>query len=195
STSPTRLETVFHPALLPGRDSAYTPLPQRLCCPPPEGKEPRMDSVGSAPEQLATRSLSPQTQPRGRRRTRKRLQLPVLSVVIVNYRQWEDTAGLVKQLAASACVRRGTAEIIVVDNHSQPHPLMARLRRAPGVSLRRWGRNQGFARAVNEGCRLSRGRWFLLLNPDMTVAETFLDEVLAQAERLSTDDPKTGIIG
>ena len=26
--------------------------------------------------------------------------------------------------------------------------------------------NRGFARAVNEGCRLSQGEWFLLLNPD-----------------------------
>ena len=46
------------------------------------------------------------------------------------------------------------------------------------MSLRRWGRNRGFARAVNEGCRLSRGRWLLLLNPDMSLSDDFLDGVL-----------------
>jgi GT2 family glycosyltransferase len=116
-------------------------------------------------------------------------------VVIVNYRQWEDTAALVRQLAASPCMKSGAAEVIIVDNHSQPHPLMSRLRRMNGVSLRRWGRNRGFARAVNEGCRLSRGHWFLLLNPDMTVSDTFLDEVLALADRLHAEDPRTGIVG
>jgi GT2 family glycosyltransferase len=113
----------------------------------------------------------------------------------VNYRQWDDTAGLVKQLALSPSMRRGAAEVIVVDNHSQPDPLIARLRRMPGVSLRRWGRNRGFARAANEGCRLSRGQWFLLLNPDTTVSDTFLDEVLAFADRLDAADPKAGIVG
>src|SRR5262249_41639608 len=75
-----------------------------------------------------------------------------LSVVVVNYRQWENTTALVRQLRASRGVRNGSAEVVVVDNHSGPHPLAARLRRWPGVSLRRWGRNRGFARAVNEGC-------------------------------------------
>jgi N-acetylglucosaminyl-diphospho-decaprenol L-rhamnosyltransferase len=69
------------------------------------------------------------------------------------------------------------------------------LRRMLGVSLRRWQRNHGFARAVNEGCRLSQGRWFLLLNPDMTVSDAFLEDVLAVTGRLCRDDPKTGIVG
>src|SRR5262249_54717405 len=68
-------------------------------------------------------------------------------------------------------------------------------RRRPGVSLRRWGRNRGYARAVNEGCRLSRGDWLLLLNPDMAVAADFLDGVLAQADRMSAEEPRTGVVG
>src|SRR5207248_1228101 len=82
---------------------------------------------------------------------------PRLSVVVVNYHQWPDTAELVRQLRASACLENGAAEVVVVDNHSERHPIAGRLRRSPGVSMRRWRRNHGFARAVNEGCRLSRG--------------------------------------
>jgi GT2 family glycosyltransferase len=89
-------------------------------------------------------------------------------------------------------MKRGDAEIVIVDNHSPTHPIVKRLRRLPHVSLRRWQQNRGFARAVNEGCRLSRGDWFLLLNPDTTPSEEFLDGVLAMLERL---EPNAGIVG
>lgn len=128
-------------------------------------------------------------------RTPRQLGLPRLSVVIVNYRQWEQTAELVRQLLASACVRRGDAEIVIIDNHSPAHPLAKKLRRLPHVSLRRWGRNHGFAKAVNEGCRLSQGDWFLLLNPDTTLSEGFLDNALAVADQLATTDDRAGIVG
>ena len=124
---------------------------------------------------------------------------PRLSIIIVNYRSWEDTARLVSQLQAAESLRRGAVEIIVVDNHSPPHPLARRLRRAEGVSLRRWSRNRGFGRAVNEGVRLGRGHWFLLLNPDLTVDPRFLDGVLDLVSRLDRDSHgpggRIGVVG
>src|SRR5262245_66150466 len=106
-----------------------------------------------------------------------RVAVPVLSIVIVNYRQWRNTARLARLLLDSAAGRTGAAEVVIIDNHSPKHRLRAKLRRTDGASLRRFGRNYGFARGVNEGCRLSRGEWFLLLNPDVTVAPGFLDAV------------------
>src|SRR6202043_1496875 len=91
--------------------------------------------------------------------------------------------------------RPDLVEVVVVDNHSPAHPLMHRLRRWPRVSLRRWGRNRGFAKAVNEGCRLSRGEWLLLLNPDVSLERNFLKGVLELANRLSRKDPQAGIVG
>jgi N-acetylglucosaminyl-diphospho-decaprenol L-rhamnosyltransferase len=120
---------------------------------------------------------------------------PRLSVVVVNYRQWQRTADLTRQLLASAALRKGDAEIVIVDNHSPAHPAVRRLRRTAGVSVRRWGANRGFACAVNEGCRLSQGDWFLLLNPDTTLADGFLDGTLELADRLSVEDPRAGIVG
>ena len=120
---------------------------------------------------------------------------PLLSVVVVNYQQWGDTADLVRRLRADSGLRSGDAEVVVVDNFSAPHPYAARLRRLPGVSLRRWRRNRGFARAVNEGCRLGRGDWFLLLNPDVTPAPGFLDAALARARRLASERPGVGVLG
>jgi GT2 family glycosyltransferase len=124
-----------------------------------------------------------------------RVATPRLSVVVVNYRSWEDTAQLVRQMRRSPALRDGEAEIVVVDNHSPPHPVARRLRRLSGVSLRRWGSNRGFARAVNEGCRLGQGEWLLLLNPDVTLDPGFLDAALARADRLADRDPDLGIVG
>ena len=121
--------------------------------------------------------------------------LPRLSVVVVNYRQWDKTADLVRQVTASTAARHGDAEVVIVDNHSPAHAAARRLRRQTGVSIRRWGSNRGFARAVNEGCRLSQGDWFLLLNPDTTLSESFLDGVLDLADRLTECEPRAGIVG
>lgn len=125
-------------------------------------------------------------------KTTPQLGTPRLSIVIVNYRQWEQTEELVRHLQASAAMKRGDAEIVIVDNHSPVHPIAKRLRRVHNVSLRRWRHNRGFARAVNEGCRLSQGDWFLLLNPDTTPSEEFLDGVMAVLDRL---EPNAGIVG
>ncbi len=133
--------------------------------------------------------------PQLQRPQQRRLTTPRLSVVIVNYHRWENTAGLVRQLLASRTMCRDEGEVVVVDNHSPAHPAARRLRRCPGVSLRRWGRNRGFARAVNEGCRLSQGEWILLLNPDMSLPEGFLDQVQALCERATAEMPGAGILG
>lgn len=142
----------------------------------------------AAPARAATLSR-PAALPR---RPRRACERPRLSVVIVNYWNWDDTARLVRQLRSSAAVARGEAEVVVVDNHSPPHRLIPRLRRASGVSLRRWKSNRGFARAVNEGSRLSQGDWLLLLNPDTSVPAGFLDAVLQRADALPTE---AGVVG
>lgn len=120
---------------------------------------------------------------------------PRLSVIVVNYRQWENTAALARQVLSGRAGARGGVEVMVVDNHSPPHRLLPRLRRTEGVSLRRWQGNHGFARAVNEGVRLSRGRWLLLLNPDMSVSSEFIDGIIDRADQLTESAPRAGIIG
>jgi N-acetylglucosaminyl-diphospho-decaprenol L-rhamnosyltransferase len=118
-----------------------------------------------------------------------------LSVVIVNYCQWQNTARLTRQLRRSDAIRREAAEVLIVDNRSAAHPVARRLNRLPNVSVYRAARNEGFARAANRGADLARGEWVLLLNPDVTVSDNFLDEVLAAAQRLTLDNPRLGVVG
>ncbi len=121
--------------------------------------------------------------------------VPALSVLIVNYRQWQHTGALVRQLRRENALRSGLAEVVVVDNHSPTHSLIRRLRRWPGVALRRWGHNRGFARAVNEAARLGRADWLLLLNPDVTLPENFVEKAVSAAEEIRANDPRAAVIG
>src|SRR5262249_663439 len=118
-------------------------------------------SPGRSPMDVPTRALFREPYDP----TAAALDRPRLSVVLVNYQRWDDTARLVRQLRASEAARLGLAEFVIIDNNSPNHAAVPRLRRTRGVSLLRWRVNRGFARAVNEGCRLARGEWLLLLNP------------------------------
>lgn len=145
-------------------------------------------------------AVMPSPRPSARLRTRPpsggaAIETPQLSVVIVNFCQWQNTARLTRQLRRSEAVRRGAAEVVIVDNHSPTDRVTGKLRRLSGVSVFRNGRNAGFAKAVNRGSRISRGEWVLLLNPDVTVPDGFLDEVLDAAQRWPARDPKAGVIG
>ncbi len=148
-----------------------------------------MDPQGLSHPLIAAKARPPVYPPR------LRTDSPGLSIVVVNYRHWDDTSRLVRQLRSSAPLKRGKAEVVIVDNHSPYHPVIGKLRRLSGVSLRRWRHNRGFARAVNEGCRLSRGDWFLLLNPDVTLNPGFLDGVMRTADRLNVEQPDVGVVG
>jgi GT2 family glycosyltransferase len=123
------------------------------------------------------------------------IETPQLSVVIVNFCQWKNTARLTRQLRRCEAIRRGAAEVVIVDNHSPADRAATKLSRLSGVSVVRNGENRGFAKAVNRGGRLSRGEWVLLLNPDVTVPDGFLDRVLDAAQRWPARDPKAGVIG
>jgi N-acetylglucosaminyl-diphospho-decaprenol L-rhamnosyltransferase len=150
---------------------------------PPTASAPPPPAIEPAPRRTAQSHPSPA------------VATPHLSVVIVNFCQWRNTLRLTRQLRDAECVPAGRAELVIVDNHSPADPLLERLRRAAGVSLRRFSRNRGFATAVNEGCRLGRGGWLLLLNPDMSVAPGFLDRVEALARQLEQQDLHAGVVG
>ncbi len=93
-----------------------------------------------------------------------------LSVVIVNWNTGRLLAECLRSLAADlAATSALDAEVIVVDNASTDRSIEALDGRFPGVRCIRNSENTGFARATNQGIRLSRGRHLLLLNPDTEV--------------------------
>lgn len=118
-----------------------------------------------------------------------------LRVVIVNYRQWKSTSNLIASLQKSQAYRNGDLEVVVVDNNSPPHSHEVRLAGLNRVKLIRFQKNRGFARGVNAGAEGANANWILLLNPDISVGDGFLDQVLSAGNRLRENDPKLGAVG
>ena len=123
---------------------------------------------------------------------------PLISVVIVNYRRWAETAALVQQLVGEEHIYRDRVEVLVIDNASPADPHADTLRALPGVELVRLPQNRGFSAGVNVGFRRSRGRWLLVMNPDVVVCPGFVDRLCAAAVELHDADcagAPVGIVG
>lgn len=119
-----------------------------------------------------------------------------LSIVVVNYENWQDVAPLVERLLASPAVRTGSAEILVVDNASTRPPPSHLLAPLTGLRLILSRENVGFSAGVNLGWRASRGRWVLLLNPDVVAEPSLPDQILQRiAEYEAKPGGPPGIVG
>jgi N-acetylglucosaminyl-diphospho-decaprenol L-rhamnosyltransferase len=123
------------------------------------------------------------------------LATPLVSVIIVNYRRWEETAALVDQLLQPRHIHRFDIEVIVVDNDSQPDPLEDKLKSRQGVRVLRLPKNVGFSAGVNAGFRNSRGEWILVLNPDVVVCRGFVDLLCGAARDLCEDQAHGAPVG
>lgn len=109
-----------------------------------------------------------------------------LSVVVVNYQTWADTADLLEGLRGQLDTRYH--EILVVNNCNQtrlPESLKdARVRFVESV------RNVGFAGAVNLAAACAEGRKLLVLNPDVRPHRSAIDALLDAHAR----NPKAGVL-
>jgi GT2 family glycosyltransferase len=74
-------------------------------------------------------------------------------------------------------------ETLVIDNASPDPGDSAIAAGVPAVRLVRNEANLGFAGAGNQGARLARGRWYVLLNPDAYPDPDWLAELVAAAGR------------
>jgi N-acetylglucosaminyl-diphospho-decaprenol L-rhamnosyltransferase len=119
-----------------------------------------------------------------------------LSVVIVNYRSWPDVARLVAVLGQSPANRSGESELLVIDNASgEPIP-PALLDPTPGLSLILRPENDGFSAGVNAGWRAAKGRWLLVLNPDVVADAGLIGRVLDRIEAYEArPEGPPGIVG
>jgi GT2 family glycosyltransferase len=82
-------------------------------------------------------------------------------------------------------------EILVVDNASGDRSAEMVAEQFPQVRLHRSPKNLGFPGGNNVGYRLSRGRYFLLLNSDTVVAPGAFAELV----RFADANPQAGIVG
>jgi N-acetylglucosaminyl-diphospho-decaprenol L-rhamnosyltransferase len=111
-----------------------------------------------------------------------------VSVIVVSY----NTRELLKECITSVRETCGlSVEIVVVDNASKDGSAEAIALHHQEVSLVRNATNVGFARAVNQGLRLCRGRFALLLNSDARLSLGALDAMVGFMEAFQD----VGILG
>lgn len=99
-----------------------------------------------------------------------------LSIIIVNWKVKE----LVLQLLASifANTKRISFEVFVIDNDSRDGSMELFKQQFPNVTVIANQKNLGFAGGCNQGIKLSRGAFVVLLNPDTELVDDSLDRLV-----------------
>jgi GT2 family glycosyltransferase len=113
-----------------------------------------------------------------------------VSIVIVNWNARDYLRECLRSIVAET--RTCTYEVIVVDNNSSDGSQNMLVSEFPGVTSILNQDNAGFAGGNNQGMRIARGRYVLLLNPDTLVLDGALDTCVAYADSL---DQKIGVLG
>ncbi len=111
-----------------------------------------------------------------------------LSVILVTYNHRDFILPCLRSL--DVIPKDLHPEIILVDNHSADGTGQLVRQNFPQIRLIENPQNLGFARAVNQAFRESRGELVLLLNPDIQVLPGAIEKMAAHLR----DDGKTGIL-
>jgi GT2 family glycosyltransferase len=115
---------------------------------------------------------------------------PDVSVIIVNWNAKDYLEGCLRSLHNNG--HTGVSyEVLVVDNASADGSAAMVSQQFPNVQVILNGSNCGFAKANNQGIKVSRGRHVLLLNPDTVVFPGALEEMVAFLD----GNPGVGAVG
>lgn len=112
-----------------------------------------------------------------------------LTVIILNYNTRDLTLQAIGSVLGSITDYR--YEIILVDNNSSDYTVEEAAARYPEVRIVANRDNVGFAKGNNQGIRIARGRYVLLLNSDTIVQPDTLDVMI----RFMDEHPRVGASG
>lgn len=99
-----------------------------------------------------------------------------LSIIIVNYNVKEFLQNLLHSLQKA--VQNISHEIIVVDNASDDGSIEFIREKFSYVQLISNKTNLGFSKANNEGLKIAKGKYLLLINPDTIVSEDTISKMI-----------------
>lgn len=112
-----------------------------------------------------------------------------LSVILVHYKALDALLACLGTLAPELAGR--AAEVVVVDNDSRDGAAEALRRDFPDARLLTNTDNLGYARAVNQGIRATRGAFVLVMNPDCEVRPGAVGALLSHAAA----HPRSAVLG
>ncbi|MEA2064899.1 MAG: glycosyltransferase family 2 protein [Patescibacteria group bacterium] len=106
-----------------------------------------------------------------------------LSIVIVSWNVKELLKENLKAIFNSKETRNFSFEIFVIDNNSADNTAEIIKKEFPQVKLITNNENLGFAKANNQGIKKAKGKFILLLNPDMRVMPETLENMVEWMNR------------
>ena len=106
-----------------------------------------------------------------------------ISIIIVNYNVREYIISCIESIYKHTNSKINY-EIIVVDNNSSDKSVEALERKFPKVIIIKNDYNAQFSTAVNQGEKLSSGRYIFILNPDTLFIEDSCSEILSSIKNL-----------
>lgn len=114
-----------------------------------------------------------------------------LSIIIVNYRNYELTIKCIKSVKAS--IKNINYEIIVIDNDSPNQSyekILNEFNNDNVVSVIKNNKNSGFGAANNLGAEKAGGEYVLFLNPDIVVVGNAIEKMLNKIK----EDSEIGLL-
>jgi len=113
----------------------------------------------------------------------------VVSIVVVSYNTKELTLACIRSIYRT--IKKIEFEIIVVDNNSHDGTVESIHNEFKQVRIISNRCNLGFAKANNQGVKISTGKYILFLNPDTELCEGTLENTLAYLE----ENQDAGVVG
>lgn len=102
------------------------------------------------------------------------MQNPIVTVVIVSYNTRKETVQAIKSVFASKGFTKSELEVIMIDNNSPDDSVKYVKKNFPAVKVVANKKNKGYGGGNNQGAKLAKGKYLLLLNPDAFLAEDSL---------------------
>lgn len=94
-----------------------------------------------------------------------------ISVIIVTWNSSDEIVNCVNSVIAA--LQGHESELIIIDNNSSDDSFaLVKKITFPGLNTVRNSGNLGYTKAINQGIKLSKGKYVLLLNPDTVLNDT-----------------------
>lgn len=102
---------------------------------------------------------------------------PLISVIIVSYNTREYTVKAMRSAISSQGFKQGEIEVILIDNNSPDDTVSYTKKHLPSVKVIQNTKNLGFGGGNNQGAKLAKGQYLLLLNPDAFLGQKSLKAI------------------
>lgn len=108
----------------------------------------------------------------------------MISFIILNYKTKELTCKCIEDILKNKTLEEKEYEIIVVDNNSQDGSIEYIKHKFSDVNVIENKENMGFGNGNNVGVKNANGKYLILLNSDVFIKDTNLNELLENIENI-----------